>query len=460
MTTTTTPALRAPAAALPFSRSALIQEPATREPAKLRVPGASDDFSRVGTAAPRKRVVIVGGGFAGLEAAKGLKGAENLDVVLIDPRGKGFEFRPLLIHLATGKLKDSDVTTPQDHLLADQKNAKVVYDEASRIDVAGKKIDLKEGGPLSYDYLILATGTQTSYFGHDDWAKHTIGLKTVEDAHRAQAKVLDSLARASKETDPAKRKALLSFVIVGGGFTGPELAAGLAELMPDLLEKHPNIRKDEVSIKIVEAGPKILGALKDRSLERAVKKLGELGVEIVTKTAVTGIDAGGVTATTKSPEGGEKTVRFETRNVFWAAGMAGGDLAKDLGAKRDPGGRVLVSEDLAVPGVESVYVVGDLAKVKMGDGFVPTVAPAAKQEGALAARNILATEAGGARETFKYDDRGTLAVLGGIAVGDVLGRSLPASVASVIWPFIHIPPHGGLKWAIPMAASGGIRGLG
>lgn len=381
----------------------------------------------------RPRVVIIGGGFGGLNAARGLARAD-VDVLLID-RTNHHLFQPLLYQVATTALAPSDITAPIRWVLRDQKNVTTLLGTVERIDRGARAVRVVgEPDPIHYDYLILATGTRHAYFGHPEWERWAPGLKSVEDARRIRKRFLLAFERAEWEEEPAARQALLTFVIVGGGPTGVELAGVLPEMCR--VAFRPDFRRidtSQVRVILVEGGPRLLPSFPASLSERAKRDLERLGVEVRTSTMVTGIDEDGVTV------GAE---RIRSQSVFWAAGNAASPLARTLEVPLDTVGRVLVEPDLSVPGDPRVFVIGDVAAVRQPDGkWVPGVAPAANQMGKHAARNIRAHLAGRPLRPFAYLNKGDLATIGRhkAVAAFAEGRIRVAGYfAWFLWLFIHI----------------------
>ncbi|WP_437650184.1 NAD(P)/FAD-dependent oxidoreductase [Sorangium sp. So ce362] len=376
-----------------------------------------------------EHVVILGAGFGGLYAAKALR-REPVRVTVIDRRNH-HTFQPLLYQVATAGLNPSDIAAPIRRVLRKQKNTSVLLAEATAIDPAQKRVIL-EDGELGYDKLIVAAGASHSYFGHDEWAPFAPGLKTIEDALEIRRRILLAFEAAEREPDPARRRAWMTFVVVGGGPTGVELAGALSELARHtLLHDFRRINPREARILLVEGAGQVLPSYVPELGEKAREQLAALNVEVHTRCLVTEIDDEGVSI-------GDK--RIEARTVLWGAGVAASPLARSLGVPLDRAGRVLVAPDLTVPGHEDVYVVGDLASLKQEDGTpVPGVAPAAIQAGRHAARNIARTVRGLPRLPFRYRDKGAMATIGrAAAVADFGKVKLSGFPAWLAWLFVHI----------------------
>jgi NADH dehydrogenase len=406
------------------------------------------------TQASTHRVVVVGGGFAGVRCCMGLARA-NVDVTLVDRRNFHL-FQPLLYQVATGGLSPGDIAAPLRTVLKGQKNARVVLGEVK--DIVDKTVVVDEGdghvAPLPFDTLVVATGATHSYFGKDQWQDIAPGLKTIEDATAIRAKVLESFERAELEDDAAKRDALMTFVIVGGGPTGVELAGALGELSRETMKgEFRTIDPAKARIVLLEGGPRILSMYVDKLAAYAQRTLERLGVEVRTGAKVVGIDAGGVDVETAPPAGAPSGApgkeRIAAHTVLWGAGVAGSPLGKVLkekcGAELDRAGRVTVEADCTLKGRSDVFVLGDLAAYGHTDDKkpLPGVAPVAMQMGTYAGRVIAARVAGKpAPAAFKYMDKGTMAVIGrnhAVArVGFGLNWNLRGFPAWLAWLFIHV----------------------
>jgi NADH dehydrogenase len=388
----------------------------------------SADPGRV--AARRPHVVILGGGFAGLMAARTLRNAA-VDVTVID-RTNHHLFQPLLYQVATAVLAPSDITVPIRWRLRKQKNTTVLLAEAREIDVAQRVVYLDdERRVLPYDYLVVATGARHSYFGHDEWEEIAPGLKSIADAYELRRRFLLAFEYAEKTDDPAEREAYQTFVVVGAGPTGVELAGTI----PDTARKafRQDFRRIDTArtrVILLEGGKRVLPTFAEELSAGALKDLQELGVEVRLDSLVTRIEPGAVYV-------GDE--RIATRTVFWAAGNAASPLGRSLGVATDRAGRVAVEPDLSVPGHPEVFVVGDLCAFVDRGKTVPGVAPAANQQGERAARNILATLDGQPRTAFRYVNKGDLATIGRYkAVADFGSFRLEGRLAWWLWLFIHI----------------------
>ena len=375
------------------------------------------------------QVVIVGGGFGGLYAARGLRRAP-LRVTLVDRRNHHL-FQPLLYQVATAALNPSDIAAPIRSILNDQPNVQVILAEATAVDVAGRRVVLADG-EIGYDYLIVATGATHSYFGNDAWAAHAPGLKTIEDALEIRRRVLGAYEAAEREADPTRRAAWLTFAIVGAGPTGVEMAGALSEIARHTLERDfDSIDPRSARVVLIEGQDRVLPSYQPELSRSARRQLERLGVEVRTEARVTAVDAGGVSI------GGERLV---ARTVIWAAGVEASPLARSLGAPLDRAGRVCVRPDLTIPGHDEVFVIGDLASLEQDGRPVPGVSPAAMQEGRQAAANVLRRIRGEPTQPFRYVDKGSFAAIGrGAAVGDIFGRlRLTGFLAWLAWLGIHI----------------------
>jgi NADH dehydrogenase len=374
------------------------------------------------------RVVIVGGGFAGLYAARTLKKAP-VSVTLLDKENYHL-FQPLLYQVATAALNPSDIAYPLRAALRKQKNATVLFGKAEAIDLA-KRCVRETNGEIPYDYLILATGASHSYFGHNDWAPFAPGLKTVSDALDMRRRILLAYEAAERESDPALREEWLTFVVVGGGPTGVELAGALAEIGRKTLSRDFR-RIDPTSVRVVllEGQDRILGAYTPEMSEAAVRQLKKLGADVIVNAMVTGIDDTQVAF-------GENVIR--ARTILWAAGVQASPLARSLNVELDRAGRVPVEPDLSVKGNPDVFVAGDLARIQQGEGLAPGVAPAAIQAGAHAARNVLRRVSRRDTVPFQYRDKGSLATIGrASAVAEFPRFNITGFPAWMAWLMIHI----------------------
>jgi NADH dehydrogenase len=374
-------------------------------------------------------VVIVGGGFAGLWATRALARAP-VCVTLID-RANHHLFQPLLYQVATAGLSSPDIAAPLRHILRNQANVEVRMAVVERVEAAQRRIVLEDGSIMGYDTLLLATGATHTYFGHDEWAAHAPGLKTLDDALHLRRRLLLAFERAEAESDPVRRAAWLSFAIVGGGPTGVELAGTLAEIAHHTLRREfRHIDPASAKVRLIEAGPRVLSSFPESLSEKARAQLQRLGVEVVTGTPVDAIDDEGIRL------GG---TFVPARTVVWAAGVAASPLARSLGVELDRAGRVPVLPDLTVPGHPEIFVAGDLATVLQNGKLVPGVAPAAKQMGRFVGEAICARLASKPVPVFRYRDYGNLATIGRMAaVVDLRGLRFSGLLAWWFWLAAHV----------------------
>ena len=374
------------------------------------------------------RVVIVGGGFGGLNAARELARA-RVEITLVDRRNHHL-FQPLLYQVATAALNPSDIATPIRRVLRNQKNVEVLLAEARAIDLSARSILLDEGS-VPYDYLIVATGARHSYFGRESWTPFAPGLKTIGDALEIRRRVLSAFEFAEREKDQALREAWLTFVIVGAGPTGVELSGALCEIAQHALARDfRHINPAQARVILLEGSDRVLPPYIPALSEKARMQLVRLGVDVRTGQKVTSIDAEGV---------GVGSERIATRTVLWAAGVAGSGFGRALGVPLDRAGRVPVGADLSIAGHPEVFVVGDLAALVQEGAPVPAVAPAAMQEGRHAARNIRRAIRGEPALAFRYKDKGSLATIGrSAAVADLGWIKLSGPVAWLAWLVLHL----------------------
>jgi NADH dehydrogenase len=376
------------------------------------------------------RVLIIGGGFGGLYAARALRGA-NVDVTVVDRRNHHV-FQPLLYQVATAGLSPGDIASPIRWILRRQSNVEVLLGDVDRVDTSHRTVHLKDGTELPYDYLIVAAGATHAYFGHDDWQVYAPGLKSLEDALEIRRRVLLAFERAERETDPARRQVLLTFVVVGAGPTGVELAGALAEIARQSLARNfRHFDPGSARVILLEAGPYVLATFPEPLREAARHDLERLGVDVRTSMPVTRVGPSAVETSSGS-------IAAET--ILWAAGVAASPLGATLGAPIDRAGRVLVNTDLSIPGHPEVFVVGDLATLKGPDGKpYPGVAQVAIQMGAHAVKNIQRSIEGQPMRPFAYRDLGNLATIGrAAAVGDLGWLQLHGLIGWIFWLFVHI----------------------
>jgi NADH dehydrogenase len=378
---------------------------------------------------PGSRVVIVGAGFGGLSAARALRNAP-VEVTVVDRRNYHL-FQPLLYQVATAALSPGNIAYPIRSILRRQKNARVLMADVAAVDAGARELLLADGR-IPYDFLILAIGASHSYFAHPEWEKHAPGLKTLEDALEIRRRILLAFEKAERETDLQKRKALLTFALVGGGPTGAELAGAIGEISRHVLASDFRaIDPREARILLLEAGPRILPSFPETLAAKAAEALARLGVQVRTGAAVTAIGDEFVQI------GSE---RLEAGTILWTAGVAASGIARSLGVPLDRNGRVLIQPDLTVPGHPEIFVIGDLANLPDAAGKpLPGVAQVAIQQGRHAAGNIEAARRGDPLRVFRYRDPGNLAVLGRAAAIADLGRvRLSGFPAWLFWCFVHI----------------------
>jgi NADH:ubiquinone reductase (H+-translocating) len=390
-------------------------------------------------------VVIVGAGFGGLEAAFRLAGAP-VRITLVDRRNHHL-FQPLLYQVATASLATSEIAWPIRYLLRDRADVTTLFATVSGVDAQAKRVRLDDGDALSYDTLVLATGARHAYFGHDEWEPFAPGLKTLEDATTLRRRILVAFERAERESDPRVRAALLTFVIIGAGPTGVELAGTIAELAQHTLAPDfRNIDTRKARVVLIEAGPRVLAGFADDLSAYAQASLEGIGVEVMLGQAVTECSADGVVF------GGN---RLEARTIIWAAGVRASPAAEWLGAPADRAGRLQVEPDLTVPGHPDIFAIGDTVTIAAWNGQpVPGIAPAAKQQGCYVAETIKARLAGGKTAPFRYQHAGSLAQIGNrLAVIDFGRIKLRGTIAWWIWGIAHIYFLIGLRNRLSVALS-------
>jgi NADH:quinone reductase (non-electrogenic) len=387
----------------------------------------------------KHRVVILGGGFGGLNAAQKLKRAP-VDVTLIDRRNFHL-FQPLLYQVATGSLSPGEIAAPLRGVLSRQKNTQVLLGEAADIEPDAKRVILRDGAVFPYDSLIVSTGSQTSYYGNDDWRQWAPSLKSVEEATAIRHKILYAFECAERSTNEEEARAWLTFVIVGAGATGMELAGALAEIANETLKndfRHINPRESRIIL--VEGGPRVLNAFPEDLSAKGERLVSRLGVEVTKGVMVTCIDADGVTY-----KSGDESKRLLAKTVLWAGGVTTNEFGRKLGerthAETDRSGRIKVNPDLTVPGYPDIFIVGDLALSLGKDGKpLPGVAQVAIQGGAYAAKTVRA-RLEGKKDTkpFRYFNKGDMAVIGrAAAVANIFGLHLAGLFAWLTWLFIHL----------------------
>jgi NADH dehydrogenase len=381
-------------------------------------------------AGPLPRIVIVGGGFAGLDAARALRHA-RASVTIVDRRNHHV-FQPLLYQVATAGLSPGDIASPIRWILRRQANVRVLLAEVIAIDAAGKALVLDGGQRLSFDYLILALGAAHSYFGHDAWSEFAPGLKTLDDALKLRRKMLMAFEEAERESDSARQRQLLTFALIGGGPTGVELAGAMAEIARHALRREFDaIDPESARIVLLEGGETILPTFPPSLRDSARRALRKLGVEVWERAMVTGVDAETISI---GPD------RLLAHTIIWAAGVAGSPIGQSLDAPLDRVGRVLVQPDLSVPGHAAIFIAGDLANFSHQTGKpLPGVAQVAKQQGKHAARNVLRLLEGQSTTEFRYRDPGNLATIGRAqAIADFGWLRVSGLLGWLLWLFVHI----------------------
>ncbi len=376
-----------------------------------------------------KKVVIVGGGFAGLNAAKALGRSSEVEVTLIDRRNHHL-FQPLLYQVATAGLSPADIAAPIRSILSDYKNTRVVQGEFRAVNAAKQTVET-DFGEVDYDYLMLACGASHSYFGKDEWEPIAPGLKTIENATEIRRRILSAFEEAERITDPEERRKHLTFVVVGGGPTGVELAGAIGEMSRYTLAKDfRQIDAKSTRVFLMEAGPRILAAFPPKLSERAARDLENLGVQIWTSSRVLHMDDSGVTV-------GDERIAAST--VIWAAGVAAEKVGSGLEMETDRQGRIVVQSDLSIQGQENIFVAGDQASFKTDDGTLPGLAPVAVQQGRFVARTILSDIKGEPRKDFHYYDKGIMATIGRNRAIMKSGRwQMSGRMAWFAWLVVHI----------------------
>ena len=387
----------------------------------------------------KNKVFIVGGGFAGMFAVKKLAKRKDLEIVLIDKRNFHL-FQPLLYQVATGSLSPGDIAAPIRSVFRKYKNVTVLSSKVASIDVQTKSLFFTEGDSREYDFLILATGVTHDYFGNSEWEVHAPGLKTVEDSLEMRRKILTSFELAERETNLEKRLELLTFVVVGGGPTGVELAGAIGDLAKKTLAgEFRNLSLSEVRIIILEGGERLLSSFPEKLSDSAKTKLEKLGVEVKLRSFASEISKSGV-----SYSSNDQTQSIKARTVLWAAGVKASELGSLLsvqtGVKLDRVGRVKVSPDLSIPDFPEIMVAGDLVSLVDAAGvLVPGVAPAAMQQGAYVANRVSAIVDGKSVSPFRYKDKGSLAVIGRNAAVAKIGKiETSGFFAWLLWALVHI----------------------
>lgn len=378
----------------------------------------------------KEHIVIIGGGFGGIAVAKKLR-KSAYKVTLID-KSNHHLFQPLLYQVATAALSPGDIAAPIRAVLGENSGVKVIMGKVDRIRPDNKMVILHDGRTITYDRLVMAPGSQYNYFGNEQWEQHAPGLKSISDALNIRERLLLSLEEAEQLEDPALRKPYLTYVIIGGGPTGVEMAGAIAEIAKrQMMRDFQNISENETRVFLVEAGPKILAGYPDELSEKARLMLEDMGVRVLLNTPVTDIE--------------ENRIHFkegsvETPNIIWAAGVSASPLMNSLGVAQDRTGRVKVTKDLRVPEYSEIYVIGDSACLEDENGHpLPALAPVALQQGKFVGDQILSAKRSTESAAFKYKDKGTMATIGRAkAVADIHGWKLSGFSAWFMWSFVHI----------------------
>jgi NADH dehydrogenase len=378
----------------------------------------------------RPKVVIIGGGFAGLYAAKRLAG-EAVDITLVD-RKNHHTFQPLLYQVALAVLSPGEIASPLRHIVRSARNVKTLLAEVAGFDLSARRVKLTNGAQLAYDYLIVAAGARHAYFGHDDWEADAPGLKTIEDAVEIRRRLLLAFENAEREALLGVRRDPPTFSVVGGGPTGVELAGAIADLARLALAKDfKAIDTSKARVRLYEGGSRVLATFSEQSSRRAKEQLRQLGVEVFTDSMVTAVEPGRIKVADQWAA---------TDVTLWATGVAASPLGRELGAKIDRAGRVLIEPDLSVPGHREIFVIGDMSALTDESGRpVPGLAAAATQQGKAAGENILRDLRDEPRQAFRYRDRGTMATVGHHrAVAEFGGTRLSGLFAWLLWSLVHV----------------------
>lgn len=377
----------------------------------------------------RKKVVIIGAGFAGLSVAKALKKSE-MDVVVVD-RTNHHLFQPLLYQVATAALSPADIAVPIRSILNKQKNVRVILDEAISIDKQNKIVKLKKGS-IEFDYLIIATGSRHSYFGKEEWEKNAPGLKTLTDALTIREQIINSLEMAETESDPIIKNKYLTFAIIGGGPTGVELAGSIAEIAKKtVIKDYKNFHYSDTKIILIEGTDRLLNSFDFKLSKKAEGDLRRMGVDVLLNTKVINLEKD-IVYTDKG--------NFETSNIIWAAGNIASPLLKTMGLQLDRNSRAIVEKDCSIPGYSDIFIIGDAANFINGNGnLLPAIAPVAIQQGKYVGKIIAQQLTKEKRKPFRYFDKGTMATIGKAkAVAQIKGLKISGLIAWLMWSFIHV----------------------
>ncbi len=379
---------------------------------------------------PIKKVVIIGGGFGGMNVAKSLANT-SYEVTIID-KANHHLFQPLLYQVATAALSPGDIATPIRSVFTKQQNVKVVLGEVVEISKTDLVVQLAEGDVIPFDYLVIATGAEYNYFGNDDWEKSAPGLKSLDDALRIRERILVSLEQAEKIPDLEDRRPYLTFVVIGGGPTGVEMAGSIAEIAKrNMMRDYRNFHRNETNVYLVEAAGGVLNGFSESLSDNALETLTQMGVHVLLNSPVEEIRKDGVQL---------KNQFIETPNIIWAAGVSGTDLTNNLGEETDRIGRIKVNDDLSIPNHPNIFVIGDAAYFEDENGKpLAGVAPVAMQQGKYVGKLLKNESNAASRKPFKYIDKGTMATIGRAkAVADIKGFKLTGFFAWLIWGVIHI----------------------
>lgn len=378
----------------------------------------------------RKHIVIIGGGFGGIATAKALKDTD-VNITIID-RLNHHLFQPLLYQVATAELSPGDIAAPIRAIINKNPRAKVILGEVKNIDPKNKSVHLRNGRSIFFDQLIMATGAQYNYFGHEEWAEYAPGMKSVSDALKVREQLLMSMEEAEQLQNSNERKSLLTYVIIGGGPTGVEMAGAIAEIAGNGAKHgYHNIKPEDAKIYLIEAGPRILNAFPESLGEKAKNMLEKMGVKVLLNTPVTNIEKSRVHL---------KVGFIETPNIIWAAGIKASSLLDTLNVEQDRTGRVLVSADLSIPQYPDIFIIGDSAHSKDKNGKpLPALAPVATQQGKFVGKLISQGDQRNGAAKFTYTDKGTMATIGRAkAVADIRGLKFSGFFAWFLWSFIHV----------------------
>ncbi|WP_051285342.1 NAD(P)/FAD-dependent oxidoreductase [Aequorivita capsosiphonis] len=378
----------------------------------------------------RRHIVIIGGGFGGIATAKALKDTDA-DVTIID-RLNHHLFQPLLYQVATAELSPGDIAAPIRAIINKNPRIKVLLGEVEKICPEIKSLKMKNGQSISFDQLVMATGAQYNYFGHEEWAEYAPGMKSISDALKVREQLLMSMEEAEKQYDANKRKSLLTYVIIGGGPTGVEMAGAIAEIAGNG-SKHgyQAIKPEDARIYLIEAGSRILNAFPDSLGEKAKTMLEKMGVKVLLNTPVTNIEKNKVHL---------KVGSIETPNIIWAAGIKASSLLDSLNVEQDRSGRVLVKPDLSIPQYPDIFIIGDSSHIKDKNNMpLPALAPVATQQGKFVGKLIAKEGKRNVKAKFEYTDKGTMATIGRAkAVADIRGLKFSGFFAWMLWSFIHV----------------------